>query len=288
VRDALAMSAPAHIEDHTSARFRSLIRDLTGINLVATKVSLIEQRLRRRVLAQGLPDTETYLRRLLDGSLGEGEVRTVVDLITTNTTSFFREPEHFTYLGGHILPDLLAASGVGRPRVKISSAASSEGAEAFSAAMVLAEAERAGAAFDWGVLGTDISAGILGRARQATYDRSQMQTVPQPLFKRYFMTSTDPEFRDTVRVVPELRRRVRFHALNLMDPVYAVARDVSVIFLRNVLIYFDPSDKKKVVRRMRDHLAPGGFLIVGHAESMVVDCPGLVQIRPTIFRRVEP
>ena len=128
MRDALAMSAPAHIEDHTSARFRSLIRDLTGINLVATKVSLIEQRLRRRVLAQGLPDTETYLRRLLDGSLGEGEVRTVVDLITTNTTSFFREPEHFTYLGGHILPDLLAASGVGRPRVKISSAASSEGA----------------------------------------------------------------------------------------------------------------------------------------------------------------
>ncbi len=282
------MNAPARIEDHTSARFRALMRELTGISLVATKVSLIEQRLRRRVQAHGLPDTETYLRRLLDGSLGEAEVRSVVDLITTNTTSFFREPDHFTFLRDQILPALLADAGRGRPRVKVWSAASSEGAEAFSAAMVLAEAERDGAAFDWAVLGTDISTAVLEKARSATYDAAQMQTVPRPLFRRYFMTSDDPELRDVVRVVPELRRRVRFHALNLMDFDYAVARDVSVIFLRNVLIYFDPSDKKKVVRRLRDHLAPGGFLIVGHAESMVVDCPGLVQIRPTIFRRVEP
>lgn len=284
----LAMTAPARIDDHTSARFRAMVREMTGINLLPTKVSLIEQRLRRRVHAHGLPDTDSYLRRLLSGSLGEGELRSVVDLITTNTTSFFREPDHFTFLRDRILPTLLAEAAPHRPRLKVWSAASSEGAEAFTAAMVLAEAERAGGAFDWAVLGTDISAAMLEKARKATYDTAQMQTVPGPLFRRYFMTSADPELRNTVRIVPELRRRVRFHALNLMDADYAVARDVSVIFLRNVLIYFDPSDKKKVIRRMREHLAPGGFLIVGHAESMVVDCPGLVQVRPTIFRKAHP
>lgn len=276
------------IDDRTSARFRSMVRERTGISLVASKVPLIEQRLRRRVQAHAMPDTETYLRRLLDGSLGEEEVRAVVDVITTNTTSFFREPAHFAFLRDEILPGVLSLAGSRRARLKLWSAASSEGAEAFSAAMVLAEAERAGADFDWAILGTDISARILDRARQATFEVAQMQTVPRTLVRRYFMSSGDPEFEGKVRVVPELRARVRFHPLNLMDATYPVARDVSVIFLRNVLIYFDPTDKQKVIRRMRDHLAPGGFLIVGHAESMVVDCPGLAQVRPTIFRRVEP
>lgn len=267
-------------------RFRDLIGSLTGISLPASKVQMIDQRLRRRVLAFGLPDTEAYLRMLLEDRGMTDELRIVIDLITTNTTSFFREPSHFDFVVDEIVPAILRRRGAGQtPRLKLWSAASSEGAEAFTAAMVLAEAQRAGRRFDYAVLGTDISHRVLERATAAVYDADQLSTVPPQLVRRYFMTSADPALSGKARVVPELRRRVRFRYLNLMDDAYPVDRDVDVILLRNVLIYFSADDKDKVIAKMVTHMAPGGHLVVGHSESMVVRNPGLRQVRPTIFRK---
>lgn len=270
-----------------SDRFRELIRSLTGISLPQTKVVMIEQRLRKRVIAFGLTDTEAYLRQLLDGQGMEEELRIVIDLITTNTTSFFRESDHFDFLANEALPNRLAAARPGRkPRFKLWSAAASEGAEAYTSAMVLAEAQRRGTTFDFAVLGTDISQRMLERGAEAVYGADQLSTVPPDLVKRYFMSSRHPSVAGKVRVVPELRRHVRFRHLNLMDETYPVDRDVDLIFLRNVLIYFDSVDQERVVARLSRHVAPGGYLVVGHAESMVVRMEGLKQVRPTIFQKV--
>lgn len=267
-------------------RFRELIRSLTGISLSPNKVQMIDQRLRRRVVAFDLPDTETYLGKLLGGTLPGDELRTVIDLITTNTTSFFREADHFDYLANVIVPQITARSRGGRrARLKLWSAASSEGAEAFTAAMVLEEARRRAHDFDYAILGTDLSARMVERASAAIYDAEQLTTIPPDLLRRYFLTASDPSVKGKARVVPELRRKVRFCPMNLMDTRYPVDRDVDVILLRNILIYFDPVTKVRVVERLTEHLRPGGYLIVGHAESMVVQSQSLRQIKPTIFQK---
>lgn len=280
------MNVTSAVGSSYSDRFRTLIRSLTGISLPQSKVVMIEQRLRKRVIAFDLPDTESYLRQLLDGQGMEEELRIVIDLITTNTTSFFREADHFDFLVNEALPQRLALARAGkRPRFKLWSAAASEGAEAFTAAMMLAEQQRRGVVFDFAVLGTDISQRMVERGAGAVYAADQLSTVPSDLVKRYFLSSRHPSVAGKVRVVPELRRHVRFRHLNLMDETYRVDRDVDLIFLRNILIYFDAADQERVVARLAGHIAPGGFLVVGHAESMVVRLAGLTQVRPTIFRK---
>lgn len=268
-------------------RFRHLIRSITGITLPASKVRMIDQRLRRRVVAFQLPSTEDYLQMLLEHPGMDAELREVIDLITTNTTSFFRESGHFDFLADEALPQFLARPVAGRlPRIKLWSAASSEGAEAFTAAMVLADQQRRGHAFDYAILGTDISGRMIEKASDAVYTREQLAAVPVEMKRRYFMASSDPAYAGQMRVAPELRARVRFRHLNLMDQVYRVDKDVNVIFLRNILIYFGAEDQAAVVARLTDHLVPGGYLIVGHSESMVVKHPQLEHVKPTIFRKV--
>lgn len=272
------------IQSLTSQRFRELLKSLSGISLPEGKVAMIEQRLRRRVVLARMPDTETYLQELMQGKLGQDEIKVVLDLLTTNTTSFFREAEHFDFLTEVALKEFLDRTANDRRKFKVWSAASSEGAEAFTAAMVLNEAAIR-RKFEWAILGTDISRRMVQRANQAVYEAEQIKLIPRHLSSKYFMRGTAPEVATKVRVVPELRRRVKFRHMNLMDPTYPLDRDINVIFLRNVLIYFDADDKSAVVRRMQDHLAPGGYLITGHAESMIVRSEGLEHVQPTIFKK---
>ena len=146
--------------------------------------------------------------------------------------------------------------------------------------------QRRGRAFDYAILGTDISGRMIEKASDAVYTREQLAAVPVEMKRRYFMASSDPAYAGQMRVAPELRARVRFRHLNLMDQVYRVDKDVNVIFLRNILIYFGAEDQAAVVARLTDHLVPGGYLIVGHSESMVVKHPQLEHVKPTIFRKV--
>jgi chemotaxis protein methyltransferase CheR len=281
------MTAPQTIfTADPNARFRSTVHRLTGINLSDSKVPMIVQRLRRRVLEWGQPSTDDYLTDLLAGRLGDGEMDLVIDLVTTNTTSFFREKVHFDTLSEILIPQLLADTPSRPARLKLWSAASSEGAEAYSLAMVMAEAQHNGQPFDWAILGTDISRSMVAKARKAIYDADQVDPVDPVLRQRYVMTSLDPATRHMVRIVPELRNKTRFLRMNLMDPVYPVDRDIDVIFLRNVLIYFNAQDRAKVVRHLHSHLRKGGYLIVGHSEGMSVPSDGFVRVRPTIYRKV--
>jgi chemotaxis protein methyltransferase CheR len=150
--------------------------------------------------------------------------------------------------------------------------------------MVLDDIITAGANFQFGVLGTDISTGVLHAAEAGIYTPEMIAPVPAEMARRYFLSSKDPA-RQEVRVVPRLRRCTNFMRMNLMDEVYPVDRDVDIIFCRNVLIYFDRPTQQAVVERLCSHLRPGGYFIVGHSESMIHnESIVLQQLQPTIFR----
>ncbi|MGY4485778.1 chemotaxis methyl-accepting protein methylase [Bradyrhizobium sp. LM3.2] len=156
--------------------------------------------------------------------------------------------------------------------------------EAYTTAMVLDDMTRNGSRFQYRILGTDISTAVLRLAKAAIYARDVLAPVPEQFVKRYFLSSRDKS-RDEVRVAPELRRMVQFMRMNLMDASYPVDRDVDIIFCRNVLIYFERETQRKVIEQLCSHLRPGGYLLVGHSESMIHSAvPGLKQVQPTIFK----
>ena len=151
-------------------------------------------------------------------------------------------------------------------------------------AMVLAQAAARGPEFKFSVLGTDISSEMIAQATRAVYPETWVAPVPPEMSKRYFMRSREDMPEPLVRILPELRRHVRFAQLNLIEARYPVDRDVDVILLRNVLIYFDPPTQKAVVRRLAGHLRPGGHIILGHTEAAIGSTLGLDQRATGVFR----
>ncbi|RYC28983.1 protein-glutamate O-methyltransferase CheR [Lichenibacterium minor] len=275
--------APDRLSDRRFAAIAHFVEGSVGIKLPPSKRIMVEGRLRRRVRALGLSGLDDYAAHLFDrGALG-AEAEHLVDCVTTNKTDFFREPAHFDFLRGTAVPRLV---GQRTDRtLKVWSSASSIGAEAYTIAMVLQDMVAAGARFHFSVLGTDVSRPVLEQARAAVYAEAMVEPVPAAMRQRYLMPSRAAGDA-RVRIVPELRRLVQFHSLNLMDPSYPFDRDVDVIFCRNVLIYFDAPTQAAVVERLAGHLRPGGYLILGHSESMAGNgLPGLTSILPTIYRR---
>lgn len=269
-----------------AGRFREMIHRTTGIHLPEAKDGMIETRLRARFAALGLPGVDAYFRHLFEEGGLEAEMPRIVELVTTNKTDFFREPAHYDLLRTRMIPGARRRGTAGRRApFKVWSGAASTGAEAWSAAMVLAAAQEMDPGFGWAVLGTDISHRVLETARRAIYPEAELAPVPPDLRDRYAMRGRGPDGTPARRIAPSLRARVRFAELNLMDIPYPVDRDLDVIFLRNVLIYFDAPTQGRVVAAMASHLRPGGHLIVGHSESMIVRQPGLRPVAPAVFQR---
>lgn len=272
-------------------RIAALVTEHSGIRLPVGKRSMLEGRVRRRARAAGFASIAQYCAHLFRGNGLAAELPHLVDAATTNKTDFFREPQHFQLLETRMLSELLQrrrgrgerGHAGGKPMLKLWSAACSNGAEAYTIAMVLADAAMARRDFEWSVLGTDICGQILTEARQAVYPTEMIAPVPPAKQLRYVMhgrAGAAPK----VRIVPELRRMVRFAALNLMDRTYPFDIDFDVIFLRNVLIYFEKGDQEAVITRLTQHLRPGGFLLLGHAESMIGTELGLRQVAPATFQ----
>ena len=279
-------AAVDRLTDKEYARVAHLVSDYTGIKLPSAKRIMVEGRLRKRMRALGHQNLTAYCKYLFDMGGLETEFIHIVDAVTTNKTDFFREAEHFSFLANEIVPALLDLRRPGeRPAIKLWSAASSTGAEAYTIAMVMAELAERRREFDFEILGTDISTEVLNQAVLGIYPKDMIAPIPVDLCRRYVMQGRSLERRDEVRIVPELRRRVRFMRLNLMDESYPLKCAMDVIFLRNVLIYFDSATQQAVVSRMVEHLRPGGFLILGHSESVVGSGLKLRQRAPAIFQR---
>lgn len=277
-----------HLSVHDFQRIASLIGKEVGIKLPPTKRLMVEGRLRKRIRVLGLSSFDRYGDLLFRSEGGlEAELPFLINAVTTNKTDFFREPEHFECMEKVLVPKLLEARRSERkPLLKVWSAASSTGAEAYSIAMLLADMVAQQRDFRFAVLGTDISSDVLDQGRRAVYPADQVVPVPPAMHSRYIMHARRPGPRPEVRIVPELRRLVRFERLNLMDAAYPFDKDVDIIFLRNVLIYFEKQDQAAVVTRLVNHLRPGGYLLLGHSESMIGTSVTMRQVAPAVFQRV--
>ncbi len=264
--------------DLTDAQFRqvgALVARVAGIQLPAGKESLVRSRLSKRLRALGVATVGEYLE-LVERDTSRAELAEMVDVLTTNKTSFFREAEHFRLLERTILPALERSSGP----IRIWSAGCSTGEEPYSLAMVARET-LGSAASRVRILATDISARVLQRARAATYDADVVDDVPAQLRHAHFEGSTPP---GSYRVVQPTRDLVQFARLNLMGD-WPMRGPFDVILCRNVMIYFDKPTQERLVARYSELLAPGGYLFVGHSESLSGLRHGLSYVQPATYRR---
>ncbi len=250
--------------------FSRLMFEAAGITLAPSKKALVEGRLSKRLHALGLATFTDYLHHLRQDA---AERQQAIDLLTTNETYFFREPQHFAYLSERIIPHADAS----RP-FRVWSAACSSGEEPYSIAMVLAE--RMGQR-PWEIVASDISTRMIEQARRAIYPMERAEKIPQPYLKAFCLKGTGAqEGRFTLK--PEIRERVRFQVVNLNTALPDIGQ-FDLVVLRNVMIYFDAETKRAVCRRLLDVLRPGGHLFIGHSESLNgLDLP-LRSLQPAVY-----
>jgi chemotaxis protein methyltransferase CheR len=252
--------------DGDFSRFCRLITAGLGTRTPAAKRALIEARILGRLRDLGLSSFAAYGDLLETSGASGGEMAKFIDLATTNETSFFRERPQLDALVSEVVPVLSDdAAHTGR-HLRVWSAACSNGAEVWTLAMLLEDFRmRSGSHWEFEVLGTDVSTAMLAAAVQASYASQLLDNIPPVLRKRYVVESKN---KPDGHIAPALRSRASFRRLNLIAPVYEVAREFDLIFLRNVLIYFDSHTKDAVLQKVCAHLRPGAVLCVGLAESV--------------------
>jgi len=266
-----AFNHPDQITDKEFAQSQKLILDWAGITLGSNKRPLVIGRLAKRLRHYQLKSFSGYLSGPLRQNPEEQQI--MIDLLTTNETYFFREPAHFEYLQ-QILPQL-----TGRP-LRLWSAACSTGAEPYTLAMVLSEALPSG---DWSILATDISKTVLETARSGLYDISAADKIPLHYRKQYCLKGVRSKA-GLMMIDPKLKQKISFQQFNLQSELDQLG-NFDVIFLRNVMIYFDTETKQRLVTRMEQRLNPGGYLIVGHSESLNGMGRSLTMRKPSIYQK---
>jgi chemotaxis protein methyltransferase CheR len=265
------------LRDTTFRDLASLMHQSIGLSFSDAKKPLVASRLAKRIDQLGLQGYEDYLALISSTSDG-GEFQMAVDLLTTNETYFFREPAHFELLATEI--------GRDKPqRLRVWSAASSFGDEAYSTAMLLADLQAQGRmGSDWEILGTDISDRVLQSAVQGIYPADRLREVTPERLRKHALRGEGPA-EGLVEIQPRLRQHVRFGQLNLCRHFDGLG-PFDVVFLRNVLIYFDPPTKVAVVDRVLTQLRPGGLFFIGTAEGRVPCKTPLQVLAPGAFRKV--
>ncbi|MEI8348448.1 MAG: protein-glutamate O-methyltransferase [Pseudomonadota bacterium] len=236
--------------------------DDTGINLTLSKKSMIEGRLSSRLRELSIHSFKEYIE-FIKKTPSEGEV--FINALTTNKTDFFREPEHFNYLTKTVLPEFLAKNP--EKKFRLWSGASSTGEEIYTLSIVLNEFFGSHHGYDYKIVGTDIDTEVLDQAKAGIYARHVIQCVRPDLLAKYFK-KVGAVTSDKYEVSAELKRLVKFRQFNLLKSEFQVPIKFDVIFLRNVLIYFLPETIEIVIKRMYQHLKPGGYLFLGHSEAL--------------------
>jgi chemotaxis protein methyltransferase CheR len=264
---------------------RELVYDLSRINLGPDKTELVSSRLRKRARALHLDSLESYIA-LLRSPSGAEEMTGLLDAISTNVTDFFREADHFDFLRHTVLPDWERANSR-RPAdvLRAWSAACSSGEEPYTLAITLAEHFQTRSGPGWSIVASDISTRMLSRAEEGIYPQERVKLPDAELLRRYFQKGTG-KYEGYFRVRSELGSHISFRHLNLVDSPYPFREKFDVILCRNVMIYFDRKTQEQLVPRLKDQLAPEGYLFVGHSESLIGIDHTLKCVRPSIYRRV--
>ena len=274
---AAASPAVPALDRDTFERIRQIVRARSGIALGEDKATLVSARLGRRLRELGLSSYQGYLQHLAADLSGE-ETTLLVDAISTNVTYFFREPTHFDFLArtlGRWIQD-------GQRRFRLWSAACSTGEEPYT--LVMALAEQLGPGIDLKVLATDISTHALGRAMEGRYPTRAIESIPAPLRARHV---GKPDASGRHEIAASIRERIVFRHANLVETPHPLSGGLDVIMCRNVMIYFDPATRQRLVTELHRLLRPGGYLIVSHSESLMgVDVP-LRLVEPSIYVKPE-
>lgn len=266
-------------------RVAEFIDKEVGIQLPESKHILVEGRLRKRLRLLGYKSYKEYLDYVLVSPEGKHERLHLIDAITTNKTDFFREPEHFDYLVNKALPEIEKKRRLdGRKELHVWSAGCSSGEEAYTLSMVLHEAAEVQSGMKFNILATDISKSCLDTARSAIYPENRIAPVEMSLRKKYLLRHRDKKAA-LVLMSPELRAKIKFGSLNLMDKNFEVPQKMDVIFCRNVMIYFNQTVREQLVQRFEQQLVPGGYLFVGHAESLNGFKKKMEQVSPMVYRK---
>ncbi|HET6149392.1 MAG TPA: protein-glutamate O-methyltransferase CheR [Polyangia bacterium] len=263
------------LSDLEFSQFQRFIYDAAGITLASSKKPLVAGRLGKRVHDRNFEGFGAYFEFLASGAEPE-EVQTAVDLLTTNETYFFREPKHFDLLRRVALEPRRGADPF-----RVWSAASSSGEEAYSIAMVLDDCL---AGRPWEVVGSDISLRVLQRARRGHYPVERTTRIPQSYLRRYCLRGVGTQA-GTLLVDQSVRKRVQFLQINLNTTLPPRLGRFDVIFLRNVMIYFNGDTKREVVARVLSTLKPGGYFLIGHSENLNGITDAVTPAAPSIYRR---
>ena len=277
-RNSITSTLPgaAVLQDQEFAKFSELIYRIAGISMAASKKPLVSSRLAKRLKHHELNSYGDYFR-FITSPQGKDELQMTVDMLTTNETHFFREPKHFDFLRQRIIPERRQGAAF-----RVWSAACSSGEEPYSIAMVLNEL-----LLDqpWEILASDISTRIVDKARNGIYPMERLPEIPKPYLSRHCLRGVG-EYEGTLLIERSLRERVRFMLHNLTELPPKLG-EFDVIFLRNVMIYFDQDTKQKVVARLLPLLRPGGYFFVGHSESLNGVTDAVKPIAPAIYRKPE-
>jgi chemotaxis protein methyltransferase CheR len=264
----VAPLAPAEFEQIRELAYRTF-----GLDLKHGKEELVSARLRKLARAGGHRSFQEYYRSIVGDRTGES-LLAMIDALATNHTSFLREPDHFDFLKQKVLPKLMS-----RDTIEIWTAACSTGEEVWTLAMYLNEAAGNRKVR---IHASDISNKALATAQAASYPRERCVGIPPQWLSRHFRPEKPPSTNYTV--APPIRSQAAFRRINLVQP-YSWPRSFPVIFCRNVMIYFDRETQEKVVRQMSEYLEPGGYLFVGHAESLTRVDHGLEYVKPAVYRK---
>lgn len=269
------------VTDHEFALFQQLIRQKSGICLTEAKRPLLMNRLGKRLRTLGFSTYRDYFDYVTSPGNGRGELETLLDLVTTNKTEFFREPKHWLVLRDQLWPELFARKRTGGT-LRLWSAACSSGEEAYS--LLLSYLKYAPACPPWTVdlLASDISYRMLDQARTGAYEASRVASIPPQTLERCFVRRGD---RYVVREA--LRAMIRFERINLAEPFSWLREPFDLVLCRNVIIYFDPPTQCDLLQRLHQAIAPKGYLLVGHAESLNGLHLPFRYIAPAVYQRQE-
>lgn len=264
-------------------RLQNYIYEQLGIQISEKKRTMLMGRLTKRLRVLKMATVSEYCDFLFTAEGQQLEQVHLFDVITTNKTDFYRESSHFDLLTSTLLPKWQESLRENR-KFKIWSAGCSSGEEPYTMAMVLGDyaVKNTGRSFDYDIIATDISTRVLDHAKKAVYHADRVEPVPANIRNKYLLKNKDRN-NPLVRIAPDLRKKVRFGRMNFMDHTFSLPDKMDVIFCRNVIIYFDKETQEKLVQKFCQNLRPGGYLFLGHSESLHgFDVP-LQQIAPTVY-----
>lgn len=275
------------IKDNEFQRLSNLVSDKFGIKLPVDKRIMFQSRFQSRLRELGMDSFKAYCDFIFKPENTAAELSKMIDLVSTNKTDFFREKEHFDLIYNRFLPELIDEKKKGvRQLVNCWSAGCSNGQEAFSLAITLEEYKlKTKALVDYQILGTDVSESVLNIARSGIYPFSEIGMIPQEYWKKYVLKSKDQK-NPRIKIIQSIQSKIEFKYSNLVDNDYSISRMFHFIFIRNTLIYFDRENQYKILMKVIDRLLPGGYLFIGHSESLInLNLPIRI-VSPSVYQKI--